>query len=314
MAEAAPKPMDLLQGLKGALLWIGGSLAGISAILYTCGYLVTRAHLSMLGLFGLVDYGADHFLQEGAKFAIAVGFNVLHTLLPFLAIAGLGALLGALAARALSRSHLEARLSAVRGRVHRFRYLRHALFAALFAGLLFHVGEYLDDYECPLRVANLLYADPDAAATANDCKSRIDHWLLGGDAEQLSRQFDVLLIGLLIAAALVIAALRVVAPLPLRRYLAAPFVVALGLYVVALPMAYGVLVRPVRYALVTISDAPDAASRTFLLSKSSDAFVVWDAKARRVIWLPASGQKRAVVYGVANLFGKDDGTTKEARK
>ena len=48
-------PVSLLESFKSFLLWIGGTLAGITALLYTSGYLVTRSHLAMLGLYGLIE-------------------------------------------------------------------------------------------------------------------------------------------------------------------------------------------------------------------------------------------------------------------
>lgn len=38
--------------VRAFVVGLGGALAGITAILYACGYLVTRAHLSLLGLYG----------------------------------------------------------------------------------------------------------------------------------------------------------------------------------------------------------------------------------------------------------------------
>lgn len=81
--------MDIAAGIKSFILWIGGSLAGITAVLYACGYLVTRAHMNMLGLYGFVEFDNDHFLQEGAKFLIVAGYDPAVMTMIFLSIAGL---------------------------------------------------------------------------------------------------------------------------------------------------------------------------------------------------------------------------------
>ena len=78
--DATPEPIGIAKGLKGFLLWVGGSLAGITAVFYACGYLVTRAHMSMLGLYGFVTFDGDHFLQEGAKFLMAIGKELAEIL------------------------------------------------------------------------------------------------------------------------------------------------------------------------------------------------------------------------------------------
>jgi hypothetical protein len=80
-------------GIKAFSLWLGGSLAGISAMLYATGYLITRAHLNLLGLYGIVDFGNDYIVQEGAKFFLVIGYSyVLGVILPLLAIAAVAAI------------------------------------------------------------------------------------------------------------------------------------------------------------------------------------------------------------------------------
>jgi len=89
-----------------------------------------------------------------------------------------------------------------------------------------------------------------------------------------------------------------------------PFAVTLALYVVTLPMAYGVLERPVRYALVSLlgeTGGLGSGEAIYLLDRGSDGFVVWDGVTRRVLWLPASGVRRAEVRGVQSLFRPERG-------
>lgn len=309
MTEPSLPPQSLLKGFSGFLLWVGSSLAGITALLYSCGYLVLRAHLSMLGLYGLVEQGADDFLQEGAKFVLGAGYEVLRTLLPLAAVVGLAALLAVSVMRALRQTRLAAAVARLRGRALQSGAWRYALFGALFVALLMHADRYLDAFERPLAVVNLLYADRASAASASPgSAAELAAWLLANNSAALSRQFDDLLIGLIIAALLVFAAWRVVRPLPMRPWLVAPFAVAALMYLVTLPMAYGVLKHPVRYALVSFADAQGVArgdGRMFLLAKSGEAFVLWDAGAGRVVWVPVDGVKRAEIRGVADLFGTD---------
>ena len=68
----ALEAIGIVSGLKGFMVWIGGSLAGMTAILYVCGYLITTAHIYTLGLYGLVDFNKDYFLLEGAKYVLAI--------------------------------------------------------------------------------------------------------------------------------------------------------------------------------------------------------------------------------------------------
>ena len=65
---------SLVVGVKGFLVWLGGSLASITAVFYATGYLITRAHLSMLGLHGVLDFDNHYIVQEGGKFFLVVGY------------------------------------------------------------------------------------------------------------------------------------------------------------------------------------------------------------------------------------------------
>ena len=316
MPDTSTRPLGVLEGFKGFLLWVGGSLAGITALLYTCGYLVTRAHLSMLGLHGLVEHGSDYFLQEGAKFFLSAGYDVLRTLLPLAAVVGAVALVAVAAVRALRGTRVSERFAQLRRRVGGQSWWRYAVFAVLFAALLLHADHYLDAFERPLGVTNLLYADPLGAAPAKPgTATELEAWILSGDEASLASQFEDLLVGAIEAAVLAVLAWRVAAPWRSRNWLVAPFVVAVAMYLVTLPMAYGVLQRPVRYALVTFAgDGVPGAGPSFLLARTGDAFVVWDASAHRVVWVPAGGVKRAEIRGVADLFRATKGDREEGAK
>lgn len=309
MTAASTPPLTVLEGFKAFLLWVGGALAGVTALLYTCGYLVTRAHLSMLGLFGVVEFSNDYFLQEGSKFLLSAGYDVLRTLLPLAAVFGAIAVVVLVIARLLRNTGAGKWLASLRDRLAASRWWRYALFALLLFALLSHADRYLREYERPLAVANLLYRDPSAQpAVKAGTPAELEAWILAGDTERLKRAFEDLLAGAVIAAVLALAAWRVAAPWRFRAWLVAPFLLALVIYVVTLPMAYGALQRPVRYAVVTFSsDTPVGTGPLFLLAKSAEAFVVWDAAARRVVWVPAGSVKRAEIMGIGALFGPTGG-------
>ncbi len=54
--------------IAAKIVWLGGSLAAITAILSACGFLVIRAHQHLLGIAGLVPIYADSWIDEGARF------------------------------------------------------------------------------------------------------------------------------------------------------------------------------------------------------------------------------------------------------
>ena len=59
--------MSLFKGIAIFIGWLSSSLAGIVAILYASGYLVTISRLHLLGLDGLVVHGNDYFFGKAAN-------------------------------------------------------------------------------------------------------------------------------------------------------------------------------------------------------------------------------------------------------
>ena len=64
--------MELSKGIALFVGWLSGALAGIGAILYACGYLLSTAQLHLLGLSGLVNYGQERYVEEGGRFLVDV--------------------------------------------------------------------------------------------------------------------------------------------------------------------------------------------------------------------------------------------------
>ncbi len=303
---ATPLTGSFIEGLKSFLVWVAGALAGITALLYACGYLVTRSHLAMLGLYGLVDFGADHFLQEGAKFAVTIAYMALRPLLSVVVLLGLVALLARAAGSVLARQGNGGWRTGAFGKIaarappESRRWLAYLL---CLGALLAHATVAYEYFENPLNVVNLLYADPAMAKPGS-----LDALVLAGERARLHGRFEGLLWGTLLAASLTVAAWRAVgAGRPHSNLLMVPFGVTLGLYLVTLPMDYGVLERPVRYgAVIFTSDAGalPQGDNLYLLDKKSDGFVVWNKTTRRVIWVPASKIQRAELRAVEPLFSK----------
>jgi len=85
--------MELSKGIALFVGWLSGALAGIGAILYACGYLLSTAQLHLLGLSGLVNYGQERYVEEGGRFLIDVLGLLGEILLNLLISAGFVALL-----------------------------------------------------------------------------------------------------------------------------------------------------------------------------------------------------------------------------
>jgi hypothetical protein len=79
--------MGLLKRTTVFIGWLSGSVAGLGALLYAAGYLVTRAHLHLLGLDRLLVPGNERFIEEGANFFLVTGQILIHDCLSLVALA-----------------------------------------------------------------------------------------------------------------------------------------------------------------------------------------------------------------------------------
>lgn len=286
----ASEPNQIDQGIFGRVGslfgWLGGSLAGITAMLYAFGYLVTRAHLSMLGLYGVVSFDQSDFLQEGAKFVLVLVNDFVLPVAAALLLVGLP--LWWLATRS------QTPIKWVRAQLAGRAALRPALFILLFLSFALlsdragaHFGE-------ALRVRNLLYAV--------ETQDELSAWRLAGNEAALAgwfteREFEVLGTGLLATVAW-----WGLASSRRRGWLVAPLFLALASQCILLPMAYGATQRPVLYPRVKISGKESPSQPLFLIDSSDDAFVVWSPLTRHVTWLPVSGVDRLDLTEVSSLF------------
>lgn len=315
----------LVAGVKAFTLWLGGALAGISAMLYATGYLVTRAHLNLLGLYGIVDFGHDYFIQEGSKFYLVIGYSyVLSVVLPLLAIAGIAAIgFGALGF-ALRKAHVRPLMPRLKALLARFEpddgSLRIAAFAVLLIAFLLDADKFLIEFQVPLCVSNLLYADHgslDAACGGQmqAKKKMLEAAILHRNidfASMLNESFSSLLYAIAKTVLLVYLMWRVVLPWKRwRLWLVAPLMVALCFYTISLPLDYAVLQRPVIFPRIRLALSGDSLPAfngpIFLLSKTASDFVIWDSSARRLLWIPSAGVKRLEVIGVGDLFSDQQG-------
>lgn len=303
----------LLTGTRSFIVGLGGALAGISAILYACGYLVTRAHLSLLGLYGLIEFNNDYILQEGAKFFLVNAYSSGRGMvLPWLTLLIPSSLIGIALADRLRERAMRA-WNAVRARylhVDALPFARALAFIVLFALFLLHSGVYLAEFERPLCYANLLYADGglvNCGAADPNAEDKLLAALFGIPNKRLLKTtFDELITGLAEAILIAFLTWRVTLPWRWRAWCVAPPFFAAALYMLLLPMDYGVLQRSINYPRIAMTlegkSAFDAAGPLFLLNKSSGDFVVWDAASRKLFWVPISAVKRAEIDGAYDLF------------
>lgn len=314
--------MELLKGIAAFIGRLTGSLAGIAAIFYACGYLVVRAHFHMLGLFGLFDFPKERYLQEGGKFFAVVAGTVIGDLLPLMVL-NLHLLTGLLILSGLFIALcLYFKWRPLPDRCRKWASSINVLFKEnsrlcslclliCFSYVLVLIAlDYYNEFYSVLGISNLLYHYPEIHSATPDVH-RIERWLLEGDVLQLQRFFLHLLKGEWLALALLAAAWHVTAVWErFRVWSIFPFLLIAILYTLFVPMAYGVLVRPTQYPLVSfhwkaeaIPAGPDYYS---LLNKTDREVVVWDEVSRRVFCITSDAYRSMEVRGMMRLFRNTD--------
>jgi hypothetical protein len=299
--------MNVFKEITALLGWLSGSLAGIAAVFYACGYLIKRAHLNLLGIGALFSFSEEQYMQEGARFIADMADLLARIALPLLMVAIALAAVFFL----LRRTRLRQRMDAVKERLAELAerkpwVWRSAAFGALLVLLTLLIDRELALFGAPLAVSDLLFA-PSGGAGGD--AGQIRQWLVTGDRTSLDNLYFNLTLAVIKGGALLLLAWRVVEPWRLRILLAAPFALTFLLSVLMLPMTYGVLKRPARFPLVVADSGSTMLAgvrgEVYLLDKTGDEFVLWDAEARRVIWLPLGEVKGAEIRRARFLFGTE---------
>lgn len=279
--------------------WLSGSVAGIAAILYACGYLASQTFLHLLGIGGLVNYDYQTYLQRGANFLVDALGLALSVLLPLAAAIILSGMLGYLLCLGVKRLFGEAgfavRIKRGLAGIHKEHPLLgwggvYCLLLLLFFVLLF---QNLELFEAPLSISGLLYdAGRMASVTGDhpDLKGKMAGWIVHQKIEDLKGHFATLMVLELSAGLLLLLAWRVTERLPFRSLLVSPFVIIFALYISLLPMVYGPLMVKIELAPVSVSMAGEAVSgkpeRYYLVTATDDGFSLWRPAEKRLVWLP----------------------------
>jgi hypothetical protein len=310
--------MNPFKGVTFFVGWLTSSLAGIGAILYACGYLIARAQLNLLGLFGSFEYSHEYYLREGGKFFVVLAMELVGpAALIWLVYGGYLLLLSLLLLLPLlifiyvKRAAFGAMRVSLRDQLIQFVerrawFWRSLAFASLFLLFTVHFIGNLNQFNGVLSISNLLYMGLEDLQSVDPSARKLAQWLLKGDESELRKHFSSLLFGGFQAGLLLAAVWYVVAAWPARFWLASLFIVNFMMYLIFLPMAYGVLVRPTKYPLIAVSsDAPllpNAAQDLFLLDTNDHEFILWEPASKRVLWIPKSHIKSAEIKQAQFLF------------
>lgn len=299
--------MNVFKEITAILGWLSGSLAGVAAGLFACGYLIKRAHLNLLGISALFSFTEEQYMQEGTRFVAEMADLLARIALPLLMLAIIVLAAGFL----LWRTWLRRRLNPMTAWLARFIECKQtaccsAAYGVLLVLLVLLIDGEVSLFAAPLAVSDLLFAP--LVAAGGDA-GQIREWLLAGDQTSLDNLYFNLTLSVIKAGILLLLAWRVAEPWRLRLLLAAPFALAFLISLLLLPMAYGVLKRPARFPRI-VADSESKMLKAvrgdlYLLDKTADEFVLWEAGARRVLWIPRDQVKSAEIGQARFLFAKE---------
>lgn len=277
----------MLKQFGGFIAWLSGSLAGITAGLYALGFVATMGTDQLLGI-------GSEFTSRDPGFYIGRGGNlVMRT-----ALIGIWPVLALIVVTAAFR-WLAAKLALAQRRfLAPVGWLADSAVAPLTALVMFALAlsAIVFVLQPALNVAGLLFA---TEIPTKICEE--DHGLrraiLAQDRETLNLWFDAFALG---AGALV--GLGVVARTRLTRAGEGLWLAVAGLAglltLVAIPLAYGILVVQTDPPEVRIEPQLDGTPESVrLLSRSDGGMLVWLEAERHVRWVSARGIESVTVVG-----------------
>ena len=286
--------------------WLASSLGAIGAIFYASGFLISTAHLQLLGLSQIMTYSHEHYVQQGGEFMRYIAAYWMQAGLLFSIVVVLPIFLAANIFQRWTGAEHRRWVSKLQRLLRWERWpWRGIAYLALF-GMLGFVCSDPQSFEQPLALSKLLF-NPTNPAPKSAAAALVSKFL-SGDTNGLDAAFERLLLPHFLASVLFVFSFFVTqtwAP-TLRRLAIAPFALVFLLYTILLPMVFGVLKVPVEFPTARVHLSGDTAlqdgPRIFLLNKTEKEFILFDQDRRTMIWLPHERIERIEIDGIASIL------------
>jgi hypothetical protein len=275
-----------LRALGATIAWLSGSLAGIGAIFYACGYLATLANLDMLGLDLLAfRYDPTFYIQRGAGFLLLSLMDVGQLWLSLFVVLALAYLGGQLARKRGAILWTKQPFLTFARHRDAWKALGYLVLLLLLAGQLRAHFLFPED----LAVSGVLYPEAGNGVVG----SPIRDWILSGKEGLLRDRFAIFVNQQAVIGVLLLIAWGLTRAWRWGALLIAPFAVVFAVSLAWLPLEYGKLALPNKFpqALICFEHSAGTteqpAATMSLLNKTDSEFVLWDAGRRKIIWVPA---------------------------
>jgi hypothetical protein len=283
--------------LGGTVAWLSASAAGLGAIFYAFGYLITLANLYMLGLDLIAfSYDPTFYIRRGANFlllsAIDVAeflFALFEGLAPGFLIAFLGILIAFLGSRLLRRRGWKvATKQPFRHFTEHQQVWKVLAYLSLLPPLVYLLLTRVW-FPDALTVSGVLYHAGNAGAAGG----QIREWIVSGNERELHNQYAHLVQQQVVIGVLLLLAWGSTRAWRWSALLTAPFAVLFAISAACLPLEYGTLALPNRFppALIRFEHPAEMAGAPpvamYLLNKTESEFVLWDSYHRKIVWIPS---------------------------
>lgn len=279
---------DLLTGFGKFIGWLSGSVVGITALIYSLGYLAVQSYLHVLGLDVLIEQSDKYYLEKGELLVIHIidGFFeaieapsfVLTILSVVAAIIYYGLNTIDRIAQKISALKLYISYSYENNKIV-FKFIAYCVLLFLFIAVL---SPDMDLFKQIFGISDLLFE-------SGDNQKRIAKWIIEGKRDELKDLFfnGIISNGIEIILGFVFCFL-VTKELPYRYLLMTPFTLVLLLYILFLPIAYGTLMITPGFfsADITIKGDPKQNIQNLLLISNTDTgYIFWNTAERNVLWI-----------------------------
>lgn len=305
--ETAHRTGGVVAGFSGAVRLFAGSVGTIGIALYVCGFLISVAQQHLLGLGRLVTYSHDEYVQQGGGFLADISTTLVIAAEPFSLALIFVTLMGTGAAavwRKFGARHRWWRANARRWHLLVRLAWPPLVYLFLLILLLFKYGDPIE-FGLPLRLANILFHDPDATAPP---LQNIHTLLIADGKNGLGALFEDRLFTFVAVGLLCLFAHYVTAGQRWRRPAMAPFALLMVLYAFMLPMLYGVLKLRMEFPIVMVwpgvGEKTTDGQRYLLLNMTEQVAVLYLAAEHKVIWRHRDHIERLDVVGMARILSE----------
>lgn len=297
--------MNLLRGAAKFVGWLTAILAGITAIIYACGYFVVRAQLYLLGIDILLPSGREYYLQKGANFLIETGQEIGFYILGII----LFALFICIPWSIMERSNKGANyLAGIKKKLLgvQEKYLilwQGAILIAMVILLYYPLLYNLDVFRAP-NLLSITTIEEGSEPSPNQHATNILNLLKNDNTDDLDELYSDLIIHCLFAGFLMAMTLRITSTWPLKFVLTFPFFLVFIVYLFLLPSNFAILKKRIAFPAITIrttfdkDESPSNSEDILLLNKTGQEFILWDRKKEKAIWIPLD---KAVIVEVGQV-------------